>query len=61
MLYRIAATFATSCGGEILGPEHNYPDTLWVTAASESEARATAVASWPLLATIGEIKEYPED
>ena len=55
--YRLRVTVATRCGGEVLGPEHDYEDTLYVHATTEWGARYAAVATWPLIREVLSIQE----
>lgn len=55
--YRIRATRATRCGGELLGPEHDIEDTLYVGAMTEHGARANALATWPDIRDVLNVQE----
>lgn len=55
--YRVRATIATRCAGEILPEKYDTEDTFYVGAVSESGARAAALATWPLIRTIINIQE----
>lgn len=55
--YRLRVSVATQCCGETLGPEYDYEDAVYVQAVTESGARATALATWPLIRTVHSIRE----
>jgi hypothetical protein len=55
--YRLRVSVATRCAGEILGPEHDYEDAVYVLAVTEQGARAQALATWPLIRTVHGIQE----
>jgi hypothetical protein len=55
--YRVRATIATRCGGELLGPKHDTEDAFYVGAMSESGARAAAKATWPAIRTVLSVQE----
>lgn len=55
--FRILCTMATRCCGELLGPEHDYTDAVYVTAVTAQGARSTALATWPDIRTIENVQE----
>lgn len=55
--FRIRCTIATRLMGELLGPEHDTEDAVYVTALSINGARSTALATWPDIRTILNIRE----
>ena len=55
--YRLRVSVATQSAGEILGPEHDYEDAVYVQAISEQGARAQALATWPLIRSVHHIQE----
>jgi len=55
--FRIRCTIGTRLMGELLGPEHDTTDAVYVMASSANSARSTALATWPDIRTIENIQE----
>lgn len=55
--FRIRATIATVCCGEVLPEEHDTEDAFYVGAVTAQGARSTALATWPLIRTILSVQE----
>jgi hypothetical protein len=55
--YRVRATIAIRCCGELLGPEHDTEDAFYVGAMSEWGARSAALATWPDIRTVLSVQE----